>query len=410
MFDLFTPPRFFEKVTFHRHTDRTVGWLELFYDLVYVATFIQIGNFLSDNLTLEGFAQFIVMTTVVWWAWTGETFYQNRYVVDDLKHRLLVFTQIFAVATIGLSVSGAFGDLYVQFTLAYVFTRLMLVLMYLRTLKVEEDGRELSIGYAAGFSFGILVWLGSLLLPAEIHWVGWLAGIFVELTIPLLPVMRRLQLEIAIDKHHISERFGIFTIIVLGESFVKILDDSQGTLLGLDQMLFSIAGFAVLYSLWWLYFSDAGDSVMDFSVFYKPVAWIYSHLPLSAGLIAFGVAAKKLYGSTLTYADKPATPEYRLLYTVAVVMFLVALALIDYGIDDDTTYNNQLREAFVHFVSAILIGIIGVTAVDATPAGFVGLVAVVMVAQVVISVFLSNKEAIASKKHKPHHDHVATDS
>jgi len=67
---LFTPPKFFKNVSFHRHTDRSIGWLELFYDLVYVATLIQIGNFLSDNLSVEGFAQFLVLLTVVWWWWT----------------------------------------------------------------------------------------------------------------------------------------------------------------------------------------------------------------------------------------------------------------------------------------------------------------------------------------------------
>jgi len=408
MFDLFTPPRFFQNVTFHRHTDRSVGWLELFYDLVYVATLIQIGNFLSDNLTLVGFAQFMVMLTVVWWAWSGETFYQNRFVVDDITHRLLVFTQIFAIATLGLSVSGAFGELYIQFTLAYVITRLMLVLMYIRAYRAHEESKELSRGYAVGFSLGILVWLGSLLLPAEIHWVGWLAGIAVELGFPLLPFMRRLQRGSAIDQHHISERFGIFTIIVLGESFVKILDDSQGTVVGTDQFIFSIAGFLVLYSLWWLYFSDAGDEVMEFMGSLKPVAWIYGHLPLSAGLVAFGVGAKKLYASTLTYADQPVNPDYRLLYMAAVVMFLVALALIDYGINDETTYHNQRTEALVHLVSAVIIAIIGVTVVDVTPAGFVGLIAVVMVAQVAISIYLSQKEASAAS-HIPQHDHLATE-
>jgi low temperature requirement protein LtrA len=408
MFDLFTPPRFFQNVTFHRHTQRSIGWLELFYDLVYVATLIQIGNFLSDNLTLVGFAQFIVMLTVVWWAWTGETFYQNRYVVDDIKHRFLVFTQIFAVATLGLSVSGAFGELYVQFTLAYVVTRFILVLMWVRAYRVVDgENNQLGRTYIIGFSVGILVWLGSLLLPAEIHWVGWLAGIAVELTLPLLPALQRLQRQASIDLHHLSERFGIFTIIVLGESFVKILDDSQGTLFGTDQFLFNIGGFLVLYSLWWLYFSDAGDQVVDFAFQWKSFAWLYGHLPLSAGLVAFGVGAKKLYASTLTYADKPLNPEYRLLYTVAIVMFLVALALIDYGIDDNTTFNNQLTEMFVHLFSAVIVAIIGLTAVYATPAGFVAMIAIVMVAQVAFSIYLSQKEARAIEQHKVHTEHVS---
>jgi low temperature requirement protein LtrA len=102
---LFTPPRFFRDVSFTRHTNRSISWLELFYDLVYVGTLIQIGNFLSDNTNIAGFGQFVVLMIVIWWAWTGETFYQNRFDSDDLLHRRLVFLQMFAIATLGISVS-----------------------------------------------------------------------------------------------------------------------------------------------------------------------------------------------------------------------------------------------------------------------------------------------------------------
>ena len=242
MSDLFTPPKYFRNVVFHRHSDRAVGWLELFYDLVYVATLIQIGNFLSDNVTLIGFGQFLVLLTVVWWAWSGETFYQNLYVSDDLTHRILVFLQIFAVAVMGLSVSEAFGELYVQFTLAYVVIRLLLVVMFWRASRHHEESRDYTRGYITGFGAGIVIWLGSLLLPADIHWIGWLAGIAVELSIPLLPAIQKHAVQWTPDIHHISERFGIFTIIVLGESFVKVLEDSQGTALGIEQGIFSTGG------------------------------------------------------------------------------------------------------------------------------------------------------------------------
>lgn len=400
MAELFTPPRFFKDVNFHRHTDRAVGWLELFYDLVYVATLIQIGNFLSDNLNIIGFGQFLVLITVVWWAWTGETFYQNRYVVDDIIHRILVFIQIFAVATLGLSVSAAFGDLYVQFTLAYVLTRFILVVMYWRAYRHHEASRAFSRGYITGFSIGIVIWLCSLLLPAELHWVGWLAGISVELAVPLLPRMRQEQLKWQPDVHHITERFGIFTIIVLGESFVKILDDSQGTAVGIDQLLFGTFGIIIVYSLWWLYFSDTADKIIDFSRSIKPITWVYGHLPFVAGLVAFGVAAKKMYGSTLDYADKVVNPDYRLLYMVSIVLYLVALALIDIGIDDETTHQSQNRESFIHLLSAGVVIIIGLAVTEVVPVIFVTLIAAVMVGQVIFSVI--QERQIQRVENPPH--------
>lgn len=395
MTELFNPPRFFKDVHFHKHTDRSISWLELFYDLVYVATLIQIGNFLSDNLTLLGFAQFLVLMAVVWWSWTGETFFQNRFVVDDWLHRLLVFGQMFAIATIGVSVSGAFGELYVQFTLAYAVARLFLVIMYLRAWRAHPASRPMSITYVTGFSLGILIWLGSLLLPAELHWVGWLVAIAVEFGTPLLPHMRRLQLQWRPDTHHVMERFGIFTIIVLGEAFVKILDDRQGELLGLDPMLFSTFGFIVFYSLWWLYFSDTADKMIDFSRYQKPVAWIYGHLPLAVGLVAFAVGAKKLFSEVIEHPGDPIKDEYRLIYTAALVIYLLALAAIDYGLDDDLTHQKQNREALVHLISAGVIAVLGLTLTGLDAIGFVAVLAVIMLAQVLYSVYVTRDEALA---------------
>jgi len=344
MSGLFVPLKHFKEAHFHRHTDRTIGWLELFYDLVYVATLIQIGNFLSDNVSVEGFGQFMVMLTVVWVSWSGATFYENRYVVDDLLHRILVFSQIFAVASLGLSISGAFGDLYVEFTLSYVIIRVLLIVMYIRAMRLHPASKDLAQGYSVGFGLGIFAWLGSLLLPPEIHWVGWLVGIAIELLTPLTPKLRRLQRQWQPDIHHMTERFGIFTIIVLGEAFVKILDDAQGTALGIDQFIFSTFGLIVTYCLWWLYFSDTAGQIIDFGAQFKPVAWIYGHLSLSASLVAFAVGAKKLYAETLSYPGEALTPKYRAMYTVAIAMYLIALAIIDYGIDNEETHANQITD------------------------------------------------------------------
>lgn len=397
---LFTPPRFYEDVEFHRHTSRTISWLELFYDLVYVATLIQIGNFLSSNVDTHGFAQFLVLMVVVWWAWTGETFYQNRYVVDDLTHRLLVFTQMFAVATIGLSVSEAFGDLYIQFTLAYVVIRLMLILMYLRAMRSHPESRELARGYVTGFSFGVIVWLGSLLLPAEIHWVGWLAGIAIELSVPLVPRMRHLQRQVSVDYHHVAERFGIFTIIVLGESFVKVLDDAQGITIEVPQMIFSTFGLIVLYSLWWLYFTDTTDAVVDFNNSWKPITWIYAHFPLAASLVMFGVGAKKLFAQTWEHPDEPLDPEYRLLYTGAVVLYLLAVAVIDASTVQEETHVSDNQRVMVRVLGAIVVGILGLILTELDAVAFVTVISVVMMAQVAYSIYHTRRDARLSQQYE----------
>ncbi len=94
-----TPPRL---TSARRPDQRTVEWLELFYDLVYVAALIQLGQSLVGDLTVRGVGRFVVLFTLLWWAWTGTTFLMNRVEVDDLVHRSLMIGQMLASAGVGV--------------------------------------------------------------------------------------------------------------------------------------------------------------------------------------------------------------------------------------------------------------------------------------------------------------------
>jgi low temperature requirement protein LtrA len=400
MSELFTPPRYFRDVAFHRHTDRTIGWLELFYDLVYVATLIQIGNFLSDNLTLLGFGQFLAMLFVVWWSWGGETLYQNRYVADDIWHRLLVFIQIGGVATMGISVSGAFGALSVQFAIGYVLVRVMTVLMYVRIYFSHPQSRAYALRYMLGFAVGIAIWVVAIFLPADVHWIAWLVAIVFEAMWFTRPVATADEIaDWGPDAHHMLERFGIFTIIVLGEAFVKVLDDAQGTVLGLEQILFGVIALLVLYTLWWLYFSDTADRLFDLSSNLKLRSWSWGHFFLATSLVAFGVAVKKLFAETINYLDKVVTGEYRLLLAAAVAIFLLALAMINYGLDDKLTPHSQIKRVLVYLVVAVGIAVMGLLLTGLTATQFIGIIAVIMVFLVALNIY----QAVTFAEPHPEH-------
>ena len=46
--------------------DRSVTFLELIYDLVYVVIIAELAHVLSENITLAGFANFAFLFVVVW--------------------------------------------------------------------------------------------------------------------------------------------------------------------------------------------------------------------------------------------------------------------------------------------------------------------------------------------------------
>ena len=102
---------------FHRpllHTEhgpeKKASWLELFYDLIFVASIIQLGDGLSNTLADDpagSMLRFGVHFAPLWFAWSSFTFYSNRFDVDDILHRVLVFGQMFAVGAMGITASRA---------------------------------------------------------------------------------------------------------------------------------------------------------------------------------------------------------------------------------------------------------------------------------------------------------------
>lgn len=359
---------------------RKVGWLELFYDLVFVATLIELGNLLSSDVSVEGFIRFSLLFVAIWWSWTGMTFFANRFLIDDVPHRLLVFTQIFSITIMAISIQGAFDNLTGQFVLGYVINRTILIILYIRAWINVPETRPLLNGYIITFSIGALLWLISAFVSPPLTHILWALGILIEFTALFLPYMARWQMNFAPHIEHMVERYGIFSIIVLGESFLKVIDNFAGTPFGSDLFLTGVFISAIACSLWWLYFDDISESEINEGA-RSLYIWIFFHLPLALGITAYGVSAKKILEQT---TGDPLADKYRLLVTTAVVIYLIAIAIIDEVTKHPEKSNKS--SAVWRIGSAILITGIGLFAGSLTSTVFIGLVALIFVVQVAVDV------------------------
>ena len=239
---------------------RKVVWLELFYDLIYVAAIIQLGTALSVNVKPVGFLTFAGLFVPIWYTWTGFTFYNNRFIVDDLLHRILVFTQMFAIGAVAVSVPRVFEGEYSQFALSYGIARVCMVAMYARTINADEEVRGFSRTYVIGLSIGAVMWLLSAFIPAPWTLLIWVVAMIVDLAVPWTPQARAIAGRHPSDILHLSERYGLLTIIVLGESFVKVLSEVADKGGELNTVLMAGLGLAITCSLWWIYFDDVAGS------------------------------------------------------------------------------------------------------------------------------------------------------
>jgi low temperature requirement protein LtrA len=269
--------------------ERHATWLELFFDLVFVISIAEVAHTLEDYRTLADFLGTAGLFVAVWWAWVGYTVYADRFDTDDVAHRALVLAGMLAVIAMALSVHDALHGGSARFALAFVAVRGIVLLLNARARRHAAPARPLLNLFLAAFSTGAALWLLSVFVPEPARYVLWGVALVIELSAPW--VGRRQIVKAPVHASHLVERFGLFTLIVLGESVVRV---AQGAANVSDWTAATLAaaggGFLIVAGLWWLYFDRIDEGAVR-SVL-RGLVWNYAHLPLLAGLVSVAVGTE----------------------------------------------------------------------------------------------------------------------
>ena len=277
-------------------TERHATWLVLFYDLVFVAAISQLAGNLNRDYSSTGLLHFAILFVPVWWAWVGHTFYLTRFDSDDIGHRLITMVQIVAVASLIVHLPDALGKSSVGFALSYAAVRYILVAEYVRAGSHIPHVRPLISRYIIGFGSAATLWVASTLIPTPHRFLLWYVAIAVDFLAPLTAG----QLHAKFPPHlmHLPERFGLFTIIVIGEAVVGVVMGIGADRLTLVAGVSGVMGLIITFTLWWGYFEGVRGAGMRQLTSKNHVRayqqWLYSHLPLTMGIASVAVGVKRV--------------------------------------------------------------------------------------------------------------------
>lgn len=359
---------------------RSATWMELFYDLVFVVAVAALAKRLLGDPGWGGIAAFTGLFIPIWWAWASYTFYADRYDTDDAIQRTLVIVQIAAIALMAVSISGDTADSSRGFALSYVLARLVLLALYVRAQRHVAETRELVTGYLKGFSAGGAVWLISAFVPEPARFWLWGVGLAIEFATPYL--VRKLQARSPLSVSHLPERFGLFTILVLGESIAAVVAGLAHKGWVGSSVAAAVIGVVLASGLWWLYFDNAEGSVVrrdpETAKAWRPTVWIYSHLPLSGALVATGIGLEFM-------VDLHAGTVERFILAGALAGSLIAMGVIHIATEPTVERRDQ-EKAYVRFASAAVVLLIGAVTGD-NPVLVVSLLAAVVIGQILIDTF-----------------------
>ncbi|ARV61727.1 low temperature requirement protein A [Nostocales cyanobacterium HT-58-2] len=358
--------------------ERRATWLELFYDLVFVVAVSQVAHYLHDHVSLSGVLGFVALFIPIWWSWIGTTFYANRFDSDDIGRRLFTSLHMLTAAAMAVNIHHGLDESSAGFAFAYALGRVVLVIEYVRAGQHIPQARPLTNCYATGFSIAAFFWLVSIFVPIPWRFLLWTLGLIIDFATPLSA--RKLQLQLPPHPSHLPERFGLFTIIVLGEAIIAVVDGVSQQQWDVLTVVSAVFGLGIALSLWWVYFDNLGGTPIQRAQTEGRIVvmniWLYTHLPLVIGIAASGVAVE------LVLMSKPMlalSDSVRWLFCGSVALCYLALGILHrLGVILYCKIRTKYRVG-----AAVVVLLIAIFGKSLIPVAVIGLVALVCAVQIV---------------------------
>lgn len=245
-----------------------VGFVELFFDLVFVFAITQISHTLLAHLSWIGVLQGFMLLGAVWWAWIDTSWITNWLDPERAPVRAMLFLLMAAGLVMSTSLPEAFGEKGLIFACAFASLQLGRGLFTLWAVRKHEVLRPNFQRICIWAGIGATLWITGGVMEGSTRLTLWLIAVAFEFAGPIcyfwVPKLGRSHAEDwEVEGGHMAERVGLFIIICLGESVLV----TGATFAGLDWTPSVVGAFAAAFvgtlAMWWIWFSKAHDAASD---------------------------------------------------------------------------------------------------------------------------------------------------
>ena len=240
---------------------RTASSLELFFDLVFVVAVsiaaVDLHHELTEGHVLAGVGHYLMVFFAVWWAWMNFTWFATSFATDDWLYRVLTIVQMGGVLVLAAGIDAVFaGEPITVVVIGYVVMRVAMVAQWLRAARASAEHRRTCLTYAVGISGLQVLWVGLLAVDGPAATVGFLVLVAAEVAVPVVAEQRGTGTPW--HPHHLAERFGLFTLILLGESLLSsanaVIEALHDEAALAPLISTAVLALVVTAGLWWVYF------------------------------------------------------------------------------------------------------------------------------------------------------------
>jgi low temperature requirement protein LtrA len=299
-------------------------WIELFYDLIFVAALLIFSVAVTHVHPSSGIIWLVLVFAALWWVWFMTTACANRFNIADLPHRLLLLFQMLVIVLMAMEARVSVVGDSAYLAAEYGLLLLTVGFMYFRAARLGgSSGR----GYAMPLAVLNAVSAALLFVAVPLPESGRLilsAVSLVLLVIPSMVMFQRTDDLSGSGEGHLLERMGAFTLIVCGEAFVEIAISVSDASLDTVNVTALVFEFILVFALFTSYFDDipaAGVNQRRFAW------WTSLHLVTQIGIAGTAVSAYKLINLQISQR----LPDFEILWLTA-TLAIIYLALAGVGV------------------------------------------------------------------------------
>lgn len=241
--------------------ERKISWLELFYDLVYVIAISTITHYVAKQFSISALLDYFYMFVIIFWGWLNGSMYHDLHGTEGLRTKLMTLWQMVIVAALVITFRSEAEYLLFNATIVLLIMQIYITYLWWSVGLYDKEHRRLNLPYTIIYllSFGLM--LATLFVGQPYTRILFYLALLLNCSPPFITyfLLKRKTDALSLSSS-MTERLGLFTIIVFGEVVLGVINGVIATHnLGVLSWVQFVLAIGIVFSLWWLFFTIISD-------------------------------------------------------------------------------------------------------------------------------------------------------
>lgn len=241
--------------------ERKISWLELFYDLVYVIAISTITHYVAQQFSIHALLDYFFLFVIVFWGWLNGSLYHDLHGSEGLRTKLMTLWQMVIVAALVITLRIDPQNILFNSTIVLLILQIYITYLWWSVGIYDKEHRRLNLPYTYFYLAALVIIFITLFFGQPYIRILFFIALLLNYSPPFVSyfLLQRRISALSLSSS-MTERLGLFTIIVFGEVVLGVINGVIATQhLNIGLWLQFVLAIGIVFALWWLFFTIVSD-------------------------------------------------------------------------------------------------------------------------------------------------------